>query len=442
MTYDPAQGDGAQLMDIMQMQAALNGYSIVDPSEAAVTPGSSSLTVDVAGAPSGARLGGPAESFSGETGVTLPSPDSTDPRKALVYLDSSGTVQTLGGTPAAAEPSGDVRAKTGVPTVPIPAFDFLPLAEVWLPAGASDITSSDIFSRRMTFSQGSGSGLNADLVRGERLSKPPLYGDGSDGEIVVSNNTTDSGMYHTTRYEIQSGNTLTLGGNCLIVFAKDEIVIDGTVDGSGVNPGGIGGDYQDGRSGRDGTMGIIGATGSGGISRPISSDNGGPGAGGGGGGRYSNVNGGDGGASAVELDYFENLNMYPSNAYDVLFSMRLAGGSGGGGGGGGDNGGIGGDGGDGGGVIFFCAPSIEINGTINVEGTDGGDGQFDTGVGGGGGGGGGSGGLLTLIGESITDNSTFLASGGLGGAGGISDYADGGDGGDGAPGEKIIIESP
>ena len=432
MTYDPAQGDGAQLMDIMQMQAALNGYSIVDPSEAAVTPGSSSLTVDVAGAPSGARLGGSAESFSGETGVTLPSPDSTDPRKALVYLDSSGTVQTLGGTPAAAEPSGDVRAKTGVPTVPIPAFDFLPLAEVWLPAGASDITSSDIFSRRMPFSQGPGSGLNADLVRGKRLNKPPLYGDGSDGEIVVSNNTTDSGMYHTTRYEIQSGNTLTLGGNCLIVFAKDEIVIDGTVDGSGVNPGGIGG-YSNSRSGRDGTMGIIGVTGSGGNS----GDNGGPGAGGGGG------ESGNGGAPVVELDYLEHLNMYPSNAYDVLFSMRLAGGLGGGGGGWGYDESNGGDGGDGGGVIFFCAPSIEINGTINVEGTDGGDGQFSA-IGGSGGGGGGSGGLLTLIGESITDNSTFLASGGLGGAGEIGDENndDGGDGGDGAPGEKIIIESP
>ena len=440
MTYDPAQGDGAQLMDIMQMQAALNGYSLVDPSEAAVTPGSSSLTVDVAGAPSGVRLGGPAESFSGETGVTLPSPDSTDPRKALVYLDSSGTVQTLGGTPAAAEPSGDVRAKTGVPTVPIPAFDFLPLAEVWLPAGASDITSSDIFSRRMPFSQGSGSGLNADLVRGERLSKPPLYGDGSDGEIVVSNNTTDSGMYHTTRYEIQSGNTLTLGGNCLIVFAKDEIVIDGTVDGSGVNPGGNGG-YDDSQSGRDGTVGIIGATSSGGNS----GDNVGPGAGGGGGDSLSDANGGDGGASAVELDYFENLNMYPSNAYDVLFSMRLAGGSGGGGGGG-DGDTNGGDGGDGGGVIFFCAPSIEINGTINVEGTDGGDGGFRIEDGGGGGGGGGSGGLLTLIGESITDNSAFLAPGGLGGVGAEGDDSvgggDGGDGGDGAPGEKIIIESP
>ena len=438
MTYDPAQGDGAQLMDIMQMQAALNGYSIVDPSEAAVTPGSSSLTVDVAGAPSGARLGGPAESFSGETGVTLPSPDSTDPRKALVYLDSSGTVQTLGGTPAAAEPSGDVRAKTGVPTVPIPAFDFLPLAEVWLPAGASDITSSDIFSRRMPFSQGSGSGLNADLVRGERLSNPPLYGDGSDGEIVVSNNTTDSGMYHTTRYEIQSGNTLTLGGNCLIVFAKDEIVIDGTVDGSGVNPGGIGG-YDESPYGRDGTMGIIGATSSGGNS----GDNGGPGAGGGGGSSDD-----DSGASVVKLDYFENLNMYPSNAYDALFSMRLGGGSGGGGGGGGGSGdAYGGDGGDGGGAIFFFAPSIEINGTINVEGTDGGDGQSGASPndGGGGGGGGGSGGLLTLIGESITDNSTFLASGGLGGAGEIgngTDNGDGGDGGDGAPGEKIIIESP
>jgi hypothetical protein len=301
MTYDPAQGDGAQLMDIMQMQAALNGYSLVDPSEAAVTPGSSSLTVDVAGAPSGARLGGPAESFSGETGVTLPSPDSTDPRKALVYLDSSGTVQTLGGTPAAAEPSGDVRAKTGVPTVPIPAFDILPLAEVWLPAGASDITSSDIFSRRMPFSQGSGSGLNADLVRGERLSKPPLYGDGSDGEIVVSNNTTDSGMYHTTRYEIQSGNTLTLGGNCLIVFAKDGIVIDGTVDGSGGQPRRYRGVLRTVDPEETEQWALSGATGSGGNI----GDNGGPGAGGGGG------ESGDGGASVVKLDYFEKFEHVP-----------------------------------------------------------------------------------------------------------------------------------
>jgi len=136
-------------MDIMQMQAALNGYSIVDPSEAAVTPGSSSLTVDVADAPSGARLGGPAQSFGGESGVALPSADANDPRKALVYLDSVGSVQVAAGQPATAVPSGEVQTRTGVPTVPIPAGGFVPLAEVWIVAGANDIAAGDISSRRM-----------------------------------------------------------------------------------------------------------------------------------------------------------------------------------------------------------------------------------------------------------------------------------------------------
>jgi len=104
----------------------------------------------VAGAPSGARLGGPAESFSGETGVTLPSPDSTDPRKALVYLDSAGGVQALGGAPAAAKPSGEIRTATGVPTVPIPTESFLPLAEVWIAAGTPDISQGDIVSRKIS----------------------------------------------------------------------------------------------------------------------------------------------------------------------------------------------------------------------------------------------------------------------------------------------------
>jgi len=150
MTYDPAQGDGAQLMDIMQLQAALNGFSLVDSTEATVTPGSSNLTVDVAGAPAGVRLGGPAEAFGGATGVALPSPDANNPRKALVYLDSAGGVQALGGAPAAAKPSGEIRTATGVPTVPIPTESFLPLAEVWIAAGTPDISQGDIVSRKIS----------------------------------------------------------------------------------------------------------------------------------------------------------------------------------------------------------------------------------------------------------------------------------------------------
>jgi hypothetical protein len=149
MTFDPSQGDGAQLLDIMQLQATLAGFSLVDPGEAAVTPGSTALTVDVADAPSGVRLGGPAQSFGGESGVALPSADANDPRKALVYLDSVGSVQVAAGQPATAVPSGEVQTRTGVPTVPIPAGGFVPLAEVWIAAGANDIAAGDISSRRM-----------------------------------------------------------------------------------------------------------------------------------------------------------------------------------------------------------------------------------------------------------------------------------------------------
>jgi hypothetical protein len=133
----------------MQLQATLAGFSLVDPGEAAVTPGSTALTVDVADAPSGVRLGGPAQSFGGESGVALPSADANDPRKALVYLDSVGSVQVAAGQPATAVPSGEVQTRTGVPTVPIPAGGFVPLAEVWIAAGANDIAAGDISSRRM-----------------------------------------------------------------------------------------------------------------------------------------------------------------------------------------------------------------------------------------------------------------------------------------------------
>lgn len=149
MVFDPSQGDGAQLLDIMQLQATLAGYSLVDPTEAEVTPGSSDLTVDVASAPSGVRLGSPAESFGGKTDVGLPAPNPDNPRKALVYLDSDGTVQVEGSASAAAVPDGAEREQTSVPTVPIPNEDFVPLAEVWLAAGAADVSADDISSRKV-----------------------------------------------------------------------------------------------------------------------------------------------------------------------------------------------------------------------------------------------------------------------------------------------------
>lgn len=153
MTFDPTVGQGAQFMDVIQLQATLAGYSLVDPeTDCTVTPADAGgLAVDVDNGT--AQLGGPVEPISAQSDVALPASSPDGPRKALVYLDATGSVQTLGG-PAASEvkPAGKERAGTSVPTVPIPDEDFLPLAEVWIATGASAVSAGDIRSRRMPFS--------------------------------------------------------------------------------------------------------------------------------------------------------------------------------------------------------------------------------------------------------------------------------------------------
>ena len=217
MTFNPAQGDGAQLMDIMQMQAALNGFTLVDSSEAAVTPGATALTVDVGDAPSGVRLGGPAESFGGAVGVALPTPDTTYPRKALVYIDSTGSVQVAAGTPDSVSPSGAVRQQTSTPAVPVPTESFLPLAEVWIPADAADISQDDISSRRMPFEQGQGSGLNADLVRGKNPTPSGIIAMWSGAISDVPNgwtlcDGTDGAPDLQDRFVVGAGSQYAVGG--------------------------------------------------------------------------------------------------------------------------------------------------------------------------------------------------------------------------------------
>ena len=401
MTFTPNIGDSAQLMDILQLQATLAGYSLVDPSEAEVTPGSADLTVDVAEAPSGVRLGGAAEDFAGETGVDLPLPDAEDPRKALVYLDSNGDIQAIGGDPAT-PPSGGERTTAKLPTVPIPEEDYLPLAEVWLPADAGDIVEADISSRRLPFLQGEGSGLNAGLFAGNTVSdvEPPIYGDGSDGDRVITDDVSDSGTYYHDRFEIEAGQTLTLDGNNLIIHAREEIVIDGTIDGTGV--GGAGGLGSDDGSGEDGEgADLVGPGGEGGA---------GDFSGGGG--------GGSGGSQNLSNDERAELERYLLENWNNWYSEDYSGGAGGGGGGLGFEDTRGGDGGDGSGVVVLIAPSVSGDGLIDLRGKDGEDGESSESISGGAGGGGGGCGGYALVAANRSDPPTINVQAGSGGAGG------------------------
>ncbi|WP_226043471.1 hypothetical protein [Natrinema sp. DC36] len=447
MTFNPSIADGAQLLDIVQYQMALNGYHLLDPDGASVDPGSSNLTVDVTFSTQ-ARLGGPAEAVSNASGVSLPSSDPDNPRKALVYLDDAGTIQTLGGEPAAADPSNEQGTRTGVPTVPIPSGAFIPLAEVWIGAGVSDISSSDISSRRIPFSQGEGSGINADYIRGQGIGAfdPPIYGLGVDGEIIRSSNTTESTRFFAERYVVEQGATVQSSEGVIAVHATDEIVIDGSIDVSGDGAsGGTGGDGHSRSSSSDGDDGEPGTDGS--LGDLVGDSQFKSGGDGGAGGDYITN---DGGASVPGADLggqeyadnspeWEDFGLNRGSIFDSLMNLALIAGAGGGGGASGSPGGTsgstsgsqgrsghGGDAGDGGGVVFLKAPYVEIDGSVLAEGTDGQDGGNGvppdgsgySGHGGGGGGGGGAGGCIIILAREFVINGSVSVSGGQPGTGG------------------------
>ncbi len=89
-------------------------------------------------------------------------------------------------------------------------------------------------------------------------------------------------------------------------------------------------------------------------------------------------------------------------------------------------------GGNGGGIIFICAPTIAINGTVESNGTDGEDGQGSV-IWTAGGAGGGSGGSIWLRSSGFSGNGSVSAAGGFGGfpGSGTNDTGGGGEGGDG-----------
>lgn len=441
MTFDPSLGDGAQILDVLVQQQSLAGYSLVDSSsDCEVTAGTNDLTVDVSSGT--ARLGGPFESISGSTNVDLPTADASNPRKALVYLDNNGDVQTEGGPAVAADPSGETHESTHDPQIPIPSEDYLPLAAVWIPAGATDITDSDIWDLR--------SPSQLQLV--PSMSMGPVLND----EQVFSTDSTESGLVYAQSIEIESGVTITADGWLLLV-SPGEIIVDGTINGVGQGAsGGTGETDPNGNGGRggDGSFAPIGSGGTGG-------DSGGQNEKGGDGGdgdtrtttRRTLV---DNGLAMLDMaEQFEIGNPFTGaggggGAAGEVSSVNAVGdnGSAPGGGGGGalvsesnggtpGNGAGGGDGGDGGAGVVLIAPQINGNGTIDTSATDGQNGQ--DGDAGGGGGGGGSGGANILIGDTEPTGMTRTANAGVGGIGGTSSV-DNVAAGDGANGEDGPIK--
>ncbi len=310
---------------------------------------------------------------------------------------------------------------------------------------------------------------NKNVITSKDILQP--FGDSVDGSITDSSNKTRGGVLRTSDYTLEAGNTLSID-KLLIIHAQDKITINGTIDAKGSGGvGGSGGSSDSGGSddagdGGDGENAIIRPTGTGGS--------------GGSGGSYDGISGGNGGDGGDGKDraikYEEQFEYLPTVSIYTLIretslSPKIGAGAGGGGGAkshdefeidnvsgangnypsGGGGGGIhqnveaipsGSAGGNGGGAIILCAPTIEINGTIDASGEDGEDGVDDEHAGSGAGGGG-NGGLIAYIYRNTIDRSSAIenVSAGSGGVGG-TDTTDGdSDGGDGANGESGWIKS-
>ncbi|GAI99589.1 unnamed protein product, partial [marine sediment metagenome] len=84
------------------------------------------------------------------TTLTVTAADLTNPRKDIVVCNSVGTLSIVAGTPEAALPNGNVGVYTLNPEPPnIPANSII-LAEIWVAAGATEITGGEIYDKRVS----------------------------------------------------------------------------------------------------------------------------------------------------------------------------------------------------------------------------------------------------------------------------------------------------
>jgi hypothetical protein len=275
-----------------------------------------------------------------------------------------------------------------------------------LATGCETLTAAECAAAAGTYYGGGTSCERDDPCPPDGCCRLPEFGDGSDGDVVISSNTTLSRDMDYANVIVASGVTLDVHGH--LVRVCDRLLNFGTITdtlcGSSGGPGGDGGwggDPNDSPAGNPkpdeptpGDCGLPAAV-------PPCGGQGGHGGGGGGGG------GGANNASLADAD--------------------------------GGNAGGGGDGGRGGGSVNLSVYFLNNQGVIHADGSPGlagsrgQDGEYfhnrDTsfieydlaggGGGGGGGGDGGNGGAVTITYAYLVDEGAIRAAGGAGGAGGV-----------------------
>lgn len=242
-----------------------------------------------------------------------------------------------------------------------------------------------------------------------------LYGAGSDGDVVISTDTTLTADMQYHNLTVATGVTVSADG--FIVRVAGTLTLDGTATlrcrgaagqngnagASGRNGGAGGAAASLGGGGKGGKGGNAGAAGENGVAGDA----------GGSGGTGGNGPGGAGGGSSLSsaaLVHWARAMLGQAWLRPNLASLVKGGSGGGGAGSSATQGGPGGGGG--GGVLLVCARHVAGTGRIRVPGGNGGDAGTSTDVGGGGGGGGG---FALVITSDLSSSWSITAGGGTGG---------------------------
>jgi len=264
------------------------------------------------------------------------------------------------------------------------------------------------------------------IVNDTKLFAQPIYGDGSDGSVTISSNTTLTSDKFYNNLTINSGITLNPAG--YRIFVRGNLTIDGIISRNGNNGADGVIDVSSGAGGAALATNTIGGSGKGGDggNSPENGGNSNPGKGGNGGNGGSDARPGEGdNCSVLSNKGIVTLPTVGINAFPFCIMLtnfpatdKILAGAGGGGGQAYAyfTKGPGGGGGSGGGVIFIAAKKIIFNGSIEVKGGNGGAGKTSGGYVGGSGGGGG-GGFIVLIYNSKTGSGTTSSIGGTQGGG-------------------------
>lgn len=243
----------------------------------------------------------------------------------------------------------------------------------------------------------------------------PLFGDGSDGDVTISSNTTLTRTMFYRNLTVNSGITLTVSGYG--IWVSGTLTLNGTISGAGGDAGvGIG--YQAGmgggayfrpmsNGGGTGAVGIGGGTNGGNIAGGSARAGGAGGAGGNG----STNNGGAGGVATAGDNALFRMGMMSAFSANQNNGSRIGGGTGGGAGGWDSVNHAGGGGGGGDFAVVSCR-AVAGSGTITAAGGRGASMPGNTG-----GGGGGGGGVLIFRCAASSHSLTLTAAGGAGGAG-------------------------